>query len=498
MGKPRKHLWELIHALDSSEVQKFKDRAFEYKRGRYANYVRLFDAIADQETYNESVLKELFQDEPWSRHFARNKNYLYDRVLEYIRGVRKDEETTLQGYLEKLKILIQKRLFHHLSPLATKAEQMATDIEDFQSLLVLVELRKEVLRQSKDWPRYAQELDRLHTQEKKYTHQLQELNALKQLRDQSYLAHTGKSDVLMLLLEEPILKQSSFSSTKAEIIARAIRFNAAFFHQRYDEAVEVADTILDLYQQHPGLSASLAEFNHLVATIYASASLEIYRNDTQAAERKFKLMIELADAPKREPTLYLERNTWFEVAIARKTGDYERGIKALERFTAARESSNYTFSVAVEIELAHLASIFLLNFRQPKQALSWVLENRDRKLEAFRPDILHFSKILFLVVHTELGNLDVVGRSIKPTRQSFTKMGQMNGYTTEVLRFFHALSKAPSGTGQLKVIERFLEAIGQKKPDPLWERMQNYFHLKAWLEAKLQGRPMIEVLKEYF
>ena len=172
-------------------------------------------------------------------------------------------------------------------------------------------------------------------------------------------------------------------------------------------------------------------------------------------------------------------------------------MKALSIYSEARKKAGHSFSAAVEIELAHLAVVFYLNFGMEEKALPWILENYNRKIEGYRLDILYFSKLLFLVVHSDLGNDDIVSRAIRSTRKAMTKGDRLTPFVNQVLEFFTGLTKAPTSE-RIGVYQQFASAIEENSTEPLWQQMAHYFHFQAWAESRIGGVVMYDILKQYF
>ncbi len=82
MKTPSEELFQLIKALDTSEKRFFKIYASKNadETGR-TNYLKLFDAIDQQEKYNEADIKLKLRKESFVKNFKKSKNYLFGAII---------------------------------------------------------------------------------------------------------------------------------------------------------------------------------------------------------------------------------------------------------------------------------------------------------------------------------------------------------------------------------------------------------------------------------
>ena len=103
-------LHQLIQALSKTEKKYFKDFSGQ------GNYIILFDAINNQEEYDEAKLLKKFAKEPFVKNFSVAKNYLYEAILRSLRAYQAGKLMDDVSYekLQNLKILSEKGLYTRL------------------------------------------------------------------------------------------------------------------------------------------------------------------------------------------------------------------------------------------------------------------------------------------------------------------------------------------------------------------------------------------------
>ena len=72
-------LFSLVKSLSKSEKRHFKLFAARQNGGR--NYLKLFNAVEEQECYSEQLIKSKFAGENFTNQLHVTKNYLYKLIL---------------------------------------------------------------------------------------------------------------------------------------------------------------------------------------------------------------------------------------------------------------------------------------------------------------------------------------------------------------------------------------------------------------------------------
>ena len=489
--------------MTHAEIQKFKDRAFERKRGAYPNYVRLFDLVKAQAEFDEVGLVETLKKRGQEKNLHRQKNYLYHRILKYIRESNLGEESELFGCLEKIKILYQKRLFHHLGEFIPKAKRLAVEMEDFASHRKVIDFEKNLLKYTRNWPNYSKKIRLLIEEEDAIWEKESNLREMKKIEDELFqviaMPLAEKEKFVAQLLTNKLLASPDRALSINALISQKKIFAWCHFETEELQKLQLrAIDIVETFKMKAGLIASNSNFVSFVNETYKAAAYHVILNEFPEAEAMFENLRSFANADKRMPVLYFERSTIFELILARKQGDYERGANAIRNFESNRESLEPNFDPASLTEINHLAAIFLLNNGEPKYALRFILENKGRNPKYFKPEFVHFAKILFLVAHYELGNMDVISAGLGPARMSFKKHQRSNEFTVSVFDFFGRLASSPFQEHS-RCFAEFEALIHSKKDFSPWKRMNYFFNLRAWVRAKIEGKKMIEILlRDYF
>ncbi|MCS6935550.1 MAG: hypothetical protein NZM35_10445 [Chitinophagales bacterium] len=125
----KRDLFILIHSLTPAEKKFFKEYVRADNQGN--NYMRLFDAIAEQPHYDDNALKEKFRGEKLINNFHVMKAYLYDLILEALRhmDIHQNSITHFRRLMDEAQLLFEKNLFDLAIGQLEKARDICNQME---------------------------------------------------------------------------------------------------------------------------------------------------------------------------------------------------------------------------------------------------------------------------------------------------------------------------------------------------------------------------------
>ncbi len=112
MKTPSTDLFQLIKSLSPQEKKYFKQQSRVYAVERENSYEILFDAIDEQEAYDEEALKKKFKGHAFVNQLSVAKNYLYDKILDALHSQHADEDDMLniERMIGRTEILMRRNL----------------------------------------------------------------------------------------------------------------------------------------------------------------------------------------------------------------------------------------------------------------------------------------------------------------------------------------------------------------------------------------------------
>ena len=137
-------LFSLIHSLSPSEKRYFKLFTQRQVQHKNTNYAKLFDAINEQEIYDEDALLKKFKKETFTKQFGVAKNYLFSMILSCMQQYNEENfiEWKIRNMFLQVKILASKGLDAEAEKLIKKTKELAWQYEFYYVIADIVVLEK--------------------------------------------------------------------------------------------------------------------------------------------------------------------------------------------------------------------------------------------------------------------------------------------------------------------------------------------------------------------
>jgi hypothetical protein len=148
MKTPSNALFKLIRKMTPSEKRYFKRFGLLQQKKDSNKYTLLFDAINEQNEYNEPALLKQFKGYDFINNFSEIKKYLFNQIQKALRNYHSQSsiDIILYNYLSDISVLYGKELYVECSRIIKKAKKIATKHEKFSLLLLFNEWKRNVLR----------------------------------------------------------------------------------------------------------------------------------------------------------------------------------------------------------------------------------------------------------------------------------------------------------------------------------------------------------------
>src|SRR5688572_27419266 len=143
---PSDSLFRLIRSMSKSEKRHFKLYA-----GRHSveenNYLKLFDAIDKQQTYNEALILKKFSRESFINRFPITKKRLYETVLRSLDAFHSQSsiDAQLKRELHFAEILYKKSLYNQCAKILAAARHTALKYEKYSTLAEIMTWNKKLI-----------------------------------------------------------------------------------------------------------------------------------------------------------------------------------------------------------------------------------------------------------------------------------------------------------------------------------------------------------------
>jgi len=503
--KPTDDLFQLIHSLSKSEKGYFKKFCAIHAPGQERSYLKLFQAIARQETYNEAALKQSLQEESFLHYLSTAKNYLHSLILKSLRSYNEgaDVDELLLTQLRDFEILFSKGLFQQCSKVLRKAQSLAAKHDRHLLLLQAYKLQVKLNESQPSEEKHRQISEENYKSQQKLIQEYSELIEYQKLLNDfiSYSNILGgttrkKEHVLMLdqIIEAPPLQRNE---QELPFRSRIIYYYCwgLYHHLQSDftKAYKVQVRCRDFLNAHPEKKKEAAEsyagiLNNLINTLLA---LEEYE-ESYAVLQEYK---KLESRSLQMQVRVFQVSSLTELFLAEATGEFEKGIAAIPQIEQRLKEYKGKLNKINELIIYFNISTLYFAAGEFSKSLFWrnkLVANCDPTV---REDIFCASKILNLVNHFELGNTDILEYVLRSTYRYLYQKKRIYNHEKLILVFIRKLCDITTNQELKELFTGLKKALIDLQQDP-YEKSPFYFDLISWLESKITQTPFRAIVQE--
>ena len=497
---PRKDLFELIHSLTEREANAFR-KEIGKRKGRHL-YLEVFEAILKMEEYDERSLKKRFSGSKTLNNFSIAKNNLYEKILEVVAYLpyHQNIETTLYLFRQQITILVKKSLHEQALKRISKAIRIAENHEAYNLLTDLYDLQREITREYLSPSDFLSIQRELRNKEAWVREVDKNLQQYKEFFDKASIApkapvHIRRTLINSILGHHMMENVSECQSVSAKLYFYRI-WKDLYALQGKEGWHFFTEKILDLFEENPQM---LEDAGKLLVYLNTFSDLGLNyittRNFEKAEEiaeslQKMRIGIKTGEGE----ALVFSRYWKIMVSLHQEKPDQEEGLLTVEAIRKGLRKFKTKISKKDEMELVHLVGVFLLSIERPAEALFWILQLREARLSPNRPDLHFFNWLLFLMAHYNRNNFDVIEQQLPGTINYLESHHPLSAYETEVLNFFKKVIKAVDESERKELLIKLRDGIKKLFFASDSDRLQGYFNILAWIDSRIKGIPMIEVL----
>ena len=490
-------LYELIQSLSKSERKSFTQLA-NYSSGSDKKYLVLYDLLASQKTYNEEKIKKKLLELGIRTPLPVLKNYVQEIVLKALR-FHFDAVTTdskLHNLLMEAEIMHSKGFYKFRDKLIRKAKGIAKKHESKEILLETL---------NKEW-NYKTVFNPKEIDSDHFT-ALEDLSKLLAARALTYnvslLLEKGeiRDDTLKREWEEiistPMLIKSKqlsgyeetchFHHNWMRYFHRTNDFNKCMYHQEL--LIQHMESRLDILPDYQNYY--VFELNGLVV---AYCQTKDYKNAQKTISKLHKINSAELNTAEQETLANTLAIAYGNIIHGYYLSDFDSAIRASHEAEKYIESSNSTHHHAAFLYL-NLAktNIYTGNF---KKALIWTNKIFHDSPINRRDDFYVLAWVFNLIIHFELNHIDFLPTLIKSTGRFLKKKNRLYKTETTILNFLQ--TKLPTSYTKKSIHKFYMDLLIELKDvvkDPYEAKAFKYFDFISWLESKIEGKSIAEVVK---
>lgn len=447
---PRSDLHQLIHSTTPSERRYFRMYANMQEPNGEWNYLKLFDAVLAQKEYDEPGIKRLFADTKIAQNLAVEKHYLYMQLLKVLQQfhTRKRKEWQARELMNGVILLMERELnepaWNLLKRLKRAAARHGLEMLSLQAHFLerrlikrrnrkLLEKDLAVLQEegTQVLGRLAEEM-KMHDLYGQYSAELHK----------SHIKRKESSNEVLdrILMESQVLSPGPDASFQTRTLRLQILAGIAHQQKRVEDAYRYFRENKELWEEFPHrIAAFPLRFLKVLGNFLSAA------RDLERGEEFLEVLAQIKGIRVKyrlQEISGVSRELLYEMLFYGDGGDIEKARTTALELEAMLDKGQEAFSLNWLMPAAfNLCAVFFLS-GELKKSLRW--SQFIERLEATdkRQTLQQIAFIFQLLIHYELGNLDLLEYMVRNTKNRFKKRNQLYQFEFVVLKTLKGLLKA--------------------------------------------------------
>lgn len=517
MTESNDHLFQLIKSLSQAEKRYFRLEASKYGSNYTDNdYLRLYDLIDAQATYDEKVLKQSLKGDKILKRFAGIKNYLYTLILKCLVQLHSEKNVLAELHftLQQVATLYDRSFYKQAKKKLLHAKKLAEDTQKYDYLLIV---NRWELRLAEFETNYEKSknliMDLLREKEQALSLMDEELQIELLYEDagtkayQEGVARTEDDKELYLnyLNQDAFQKASKSKSPYAQSIAYAFEDIVSFM------AGMPAEKILEVTQKRIAVFENVAPELKREFAYYYAAAIFAYIQILSAFQRTDEIYATLDELEKywKENEAYWDGFTdnmffmafyYHATKIPRVNGRFEKIAELGKKLKPELENrmNREDRDKAFYIVLMNMAYGYFV-LKNYDESLFWVRCILNDTSNTIRPDFLGFVHIFHLMLQYEIGNKTILNYQVERAARFLSKNSKIYEFERVFLHFFKRIGQLTRWDSEYETLFLNLkESLFQMaaSENNFEKRFIDDFYLVEWVEAKLSKKDFMFLIQE--
>lgn len=498
-------LFKLIQSLSKSEKRYFK---LSESDSVDKKYLRLFELIDKQSVFDEEAI---LRSEPLFKRsqFSNLKGHLYSKILRSVRDFSLPSIAGVQirELIDEAQILFNKSLYQQSAGRLKKAFSLASATDNLELQLEILKWQKQVLTHTVGWGN-EQYVDEIIGKVEAVNRQINNINKFSNLQSQlqSLYQKTGyiRNEEEFRKIEQifrsnlPEVNEVNFTITE-KVHLYQLYIGYYFFIQDFQSGYQYARKWVAIFHQNkallrPKLEWYISGLNHL---LIAENKLLLY-NEFQETKKELRMLNKLPSSYYNENIRLklLKYSFVHEFNSLFLGGDFDRGVALIERLSSGLEGFINQLDAHSRVILFYKTACLYFGNGDFKKSIEWLNQILSLKDGDLREDIHGFSRILLLISHYELDNIELIQYYVRSTYRFLLKKQDLHQFQKLILNFLKGLNSQLSPQDVISNFEVLRGKMLILQEDQYESRAFVYFDIVSWLESKIEQRPIMEIMRE--
>lgn len=505
------HLMQLIGSLTKAEKRHFRLMAQSRQAGEEHLFLQLFDVLDKSGAYEEEqILKKL--PDIKKQQLPNLKANLFQQLLTSLRLLNKnfDPDIETREMLDYARVLYNKGLYRASLDMLEKCKQralrakqttLALEIVEFEKLIESQYITRSIESRAEDLSNEAMLLSRRSRQTNVFSNLSLQLYGL-YLR-YGYVSNRREYYFIRDFFQARL---PQFEFRELDFYEKVYLFQAHvwFYHTTLDFRLcyRYTQKWVNLFRNEPvmiELEAPLylkALHNHLSALFHLNYYEKFMAEFAQLGYFREQYTDQMAQVRNVASLCHLYYYI-HKINLHYMEGAFTEGTAIIPELVEIIQSDRYNWDVHREMVFYYRIACLYFgsgDFGNCIHFLNIIINQKNTEL---RSDIQSFARILSLIAHFELGNNALLEYQIRSVYRYLAKMENLQLVQQEIFRFLRQAFRISEQSlhREFRDLKSRLEKI---KDDPYESRPFMYLDIISWLESKLNGERVEDVIRSKF
>lgn len=500
-------LFQLVKSLEKAEKRNFKLYVKRNSGGEDLKIVQLFDALDKMPEYDENQL--LKNKSLRKQQLSNIKSHLYREILASLRILKDTDniDLQLQEQMANARILYNKGLYLQSLRLLDRMKELARFHHQISYLMQALFFEKKI--ESLHITRSMQgRADQLTEEAEQANQKLVRISRLSNLSLQLYSwyithGHARNEDeeqAVQKFFEEHMPRHiGNLQGFYERLYLYQSYCWYTFIRQNWLQYYRYTDRWVTLFRDNPQMIP--VETAHYIKGMHNLLNAHFGLRNYRKFAEELAVFQQFADSDvvKLTENNRLQTFVYVHIALLNKhflEGTFTEGLALADEINEKLEEySLYLDRHRVLVFHYKIASLYF-GSGDPERAIDHLNRIINWKVD-LRTDLQCYARLLHLISHYELGNYQLVEYLARSVYRFMAKMEHLSIVEDEILTFLrNSFRIKPS---ELRAaFEELLKRLKQQESNPLETRAFSYLDIISWLESKIGGVPVQQVIRRKY
>lgn len=501
-------LFQLIRSLEKSEKRNFKLYIKRNSANTDLKIIELFDAIEKMSEYDETILLKKLTSVK-KQQLSNTKTHLYKQLLASLRLIRSSDSIDLQLHeqLDYARILYNKGLYLQSLRLLDKVKEMAVHYNQDSFLIQVISLEKkiETLHITRSMHDRAGQLSLEASEVNAKRSMITNLSNLA-LNLYSWYIKNGharneqdEEGIKKYFSEHLVIGAENFTGFYERLYFYQSYCWYAFIRQDFLQYYRYTQKWIDLFYENELMIE--VETGHYIKGMHNLLNAHFDLRNFRAFEKTLKHFKDFSKSSIARANENNRIQLFVYINSARLNQHIMRGTftEALSIVPELESKlSEYSLFLDTHRVLVFNYKIATLYFGAGdyNTSIDYLRKIINDNVD-LRSDLQCYARLLHLIAHYELGNYQLMDHLIRSVYRFMSKMQNLTSVEEQMFAFLRRSFEIPKQ--ELKQeLKKLLGKIKLVEKSRYETRAFAYLDIISWLESKLYGKSMSDILREKY